>query len=248
MACQLLCAVLVTLLLGGSILGCSGSPVAPTPEPSPATRIPPKASPSTQPDPSTPQYWTISGTVWLYTENGAVPSFGGQVSGWVEHNHGAYSSSAEISATGRYELRVATDTTWVSLAGPGFQPCAVAFSPKGNSTADINLVVDPLGLVANLPPGLMLNAPTLSGTVYEQTPSGRRPIGGARVGLDGLNGDGVVIANTLTDAAGRYVLCGVPQRERTALFVETPGVVRVFQFDDFGGKSTFDIEMVLSTD
>lgn len=94
----------------------------------------------------------------------------------------------------------------------------------------------------------MLKAPILSGTVYEQTPSGRRPISGARVGLDGLNGDGVVIANTLTDAAGRYVLCGVPQRERTALFADKPGVARVFPFEDFGGKSTFDIEMVLPDD
>src|SRR5262245_56904035 len=125
MACQLPCAIPVTLLLGGSVFGCSGSPVSPTPQPTQATRIPPTASAPTQPDPSTPQYWTISGTVWLYTQWGAVPSFGGQVSGWVEHDQGGYSTGAEISATGRYELRVATDTTWVSLAGPGFQPCAV---------------------------------------------------------------------------------------------------------------------------
>ena len=186
--------------------------------------------------------------MWLYGQNGAVPAFGGRVFGWVEHDQSGYSSGVEISATGRYELRVATDTTWVSLAGPGFQPCAVAFSPQGNSTVDINLVVDPLALVANLPPGLMLKAPTLSGTVYEQSPSGRRPIAGAWVGLDGLYGDGVVLANTLTDSAGRYVLCGVPQRARTALAAEKLGVARVFPFDDFGGKSTFDIEMVLPDD
>jgi hypothetical protein len=168
---------------------------------------------------------------------------------WVEHPLGGYSAAAEISADGRFEFQVAKNSTWVSLfAGPYYQPCAVGFSPKGTSTADVSLVVDPQQLGAHLPPALMARTPTLSGMVYEQTPNGKRPIAGALVGLDGFGGDGVVIADTLTDADGRYMFCGVPQREKTTLFVEVGGFEdRSFYFEEFEGRTTFDIEMAPSS-
>jgi hypothetical protein len=243
MARQFLCSVLVTIPLALSLPGCSGTQMAPTPLPLPAGQKLQLPNTSKPQDP-TPQFWTISGTVWLYGETGVVPASEGPVFAWVEHAQGGYGAGAQISETGRYELQVAKDTTWVSVsAGAGVQPCAIGFSPKGDSTVDINLVWDLQQLGANLPPGLPLQPPTLSGVVYEQTSKGRRPIAEALVGLDAVGGDGVVIANTRTDANGRYMLCGVPQRERTALYVQSGGFSRLFQFEDFRGKSTLDVDM-----
>jgi hypothetical protein len=188
--------------------------------------------------------------VWLYGPTGVSAASDGQVWAWVESTGGGAAAAGAISAAGRYQIQVEKNTTWVSLfvrATPFRQPCAVGFSPKGDFTADISLAADPQQLSAHLPPGLTLQAPTLSGVVYEQTPNGKRPIADAWVGLDGLYGDGVPLAETLTDADGRYVLCGVPQREKTALFAfmgefET----RIIAFEQFQGRATFDIEMTRS--
>jgi hypothetical protein len=44
------------------------------------------------------------------------------------------------------------------------------------------------------------------------------------------------------------VFCGVPQREKTTLFVEVGGFEdRSFYFEEFEGRSTFDIEMTPSS-
>jgi hypothetical protein len=49
--------------------------------------------------------------------------------------------------------------------------------------------------------------PTLTGTVYEVTSTGRQPVAGMYLEADGASGLGNVLANTRTDLNGRYVLC-----------------------------------------
>jgi hypothetical protein len=49
--------------------------------------------------------------------------------------------------------------------------------------------------------------PTLTGTVYESTSTGRQPLVGAYLEADGSSGLGLPLANTRTDLNGRYFLC-----------------------------------------
>jgi hypothetical protein len=78
----------------------------------------------------------------------------------------------------------------------------------------------------------------ITGSVYETTPNGRRPIASADVWLD-LSSD-AYIANTETDASGRFTFCGVWTPVRvdvsregyqggSAFFV--PGGERAFEFE-----------------
>jgi hypothetical protein len=221
----------------GSTLACSQStPLSPTPGPS-------AVKPS---DPGSGAFWTISGTVWEYGAGEPAPASSSRLFGWVENpGSGHTTGSFGVSPGGQYQLRVPRDTTWVSLfGGSGHQPCAVGFAPTGDTAADLYRVTDSTRLGVNLPTELLSQTPTLSGVVYEATPAGRRPIPNAWVTLDGLGGMGVLIADTMSDAAGRYTLCGVPQRDQTSLVVGAPGfVITYYWFSDFGGRATFDIEM-----
>ncbi len=113
----------------------------------------------------------------------------------------------------------------------------------GNVSADAHLVSDVRQLGANLPADLRSQEPTLSGTVYEQTSTGRNPVANAWVSLDGLYGLGLLIADTLTDAEGRYVLCGVPQLPGLELLATADGF-QLFEYSsDLIGRTTLDVEL-----
>lgn len=48
---------------------------------------------------------------------------------------------------------------------------------------------------------------TMSGTVFEMTDAGRRPIAGARVTFEDI--DGIVFATTISDLGGHYLICNL---------------------------------------
>src|SRR5262245_50948444 len=204
----------------------------------------PPVNPSPLPQPGT---WTIAGTVWVHQGASATKAQGGQVFGWVERQGGgATTGPVAVGQDGRYQFTVPVSTTRIFLergSQAGHQPCGVTLPPGDNLAADLHVVADDSRLGANLPAELAAKTPTLSGVVYENTPEGRRPVPGAWVWLDGLNGLGVLVADTLTDADGRYLLCGVPAAPRLALSVSATGFEPVDLSSDQIGTANIDIEM-----
>jgi hypothetical protein len=80
-----------------------------------------------------------------------------------------------------------------------------------------------LGLVAksNVTASATQSAPAglrwVSGTIVEMTPTGKQPVAGAFVDFEPL--EDLNVANTYSDAAGRFALCGLPQNDSVTLGV-----------------------------
>jgi hypothetical protein len=117
--------------------------------------------------------------------------------------------------TGHYKISGLPDllrTAWVAVYANGYlQQCAARATMHGDTSLDI--AVTPLANLAVEPsPTTTATAGsrTVSGVVYEVTPEGRRPVENASVGWDIWYGD-YLVADTRSDAAGRYLLCGLPQ-------------------------------------
>ena len=80
--------------------------------------------------------------------------------------------------------------------------------------------------------------------MYEQTDDFRRtPLADVRVELDGLGGLGWVAATTLTDASGRYILCGLADEPSTYVYASKSGYKLFDSAVKVAGNTTFDIEM-----
>jgi hypothetical protein len=188
---------------------------------------------------------TISGTMWIHDAT-VTAATGGLVFGWVERpGSGRTTGPVLVSALGRYQFKVPKDTLRVSVfGGPGHQPCAAAQVITADATLDVHRVVDRSYLNGNLPAVLRAQTPTLSGVVYENTAQGRRPIPDAWVTLDGLGGMGVLVADTRSDAQGRYLLCNVPQTPSMAIVVGADGfAIKEVYHPELADKTTLDIEM-----
>jgi hypothetical protein len=83
------------------------------------------------------------------------------------------------------------------------------------------------------------NSRIVSGTVFESTPDGRRPLRNVWVGWE-ASGSGDAFAETRTDAAGHYRLCGLP-REKVFISV-SPAWAKVFYTPvDPGSDAIVDI-------
>ena len=83
-----------------------------------------------------------------------------------------------------------------------------------------------------------------SSPVFETLDDGRRvPLDRVRVELDGLLGMGVVIATTMTDAEGRYVLCGLGNEREPYLFAARAGYRMFGGPVRIDGNTIVDIEM-----
>jgi hypothetical protein len=206
------------------------------------------ASPTGQrsnvPVPEPGPQWTVSGTVWVHSATGKAPARSGAVFGWIEHSRKGWTTGrVPIGTDGRFQFTIPAGTTRVRLQGPRHQPCAVTVEPAADVTADIHTVPESGPLGASLPDELMPRKPILSGVVYETTPTGRRPLPQAWVSLDPIQGLGLVIASTLTDADGRYVLCGVPYLPGLVLMVSRDGFESFQSPGDLTDRGSFDVEM-----
>jgi len=115
-------------------------------------------------------------------------------------------------------------TLWVTAYKDGFvQQCAAtAVMGAGGGSVDLRLTS-----IANLSMAQPLSGVgfrTVSGTVFESTPAGRRPVADAAVSAYSealYYGDPV--AFTRSDAAGRYWLCGLSQADIPYLIAEKEG-------------------------
>lgn len=125
---------------------------------------------------------------------------------WYVTGRGYFTDSS-----GRYELTRLPDSQvqlWVGGFTKGyFQPCAVRVDVSGDTTHDIEVVSAETLNSFSPPRPMTAREPTLTGTVYEVTPTGRQPVAGAVIEADGADGLGWVLANTLTDLNGHYFLC-----------------------------------------
>lgn len=182
----------------------------------------------------------------VHSAPGATP-VNASLFGWVENAAGGRATGRiSLSAGGHYELNIPADTVRVQVFRgiDGYQPCAASVTPSGDVTADVHIFTDPNQLGGHLAPEFQAQGMTLSGVVYEQTTDGRRPVSGVSVSLDSLTGLGLLTADTVTDADGRYILCNVPQLPT----LELDAVATAFDSTavygaDLLGKTSIDIEL-----
>ena len=230
---------LLRVLAGVSVVfavACDGrtppNPISSTPVPS----VSPAPTPSA----------TVSGTVLIHDASGVTRRANGWMFGWVQtEREGRTTGQVPTDADGRFRFAVPLGAQ-VRLQGstPGaFQPCQVVVRASTDITHDIHMVADRQQLGAHLPAELLARTPVVSGVVDEIVDGRRSPLADVRVELDGLGGLGFVAATTMTDADGRYVLCGLADEPSTYLFASKANyrlfesVVRV------NGNTTLDIVM-----
>jgi hypothetical protein len=165
--------------------------------------------------------------------------------GWIETaREGFTTGRLHVLAGGAYRITALASTTTrirVTRGNAVYMPCAVTRDMTGNATADVHFVSDPGRLGGHLPDELASQGPTLAGTVYEDTANGRVPVPNAWVSLDGLYGLGLMVADTLTDAEGRYLLCAVPQLPGLTLYVSAAGFPLVEIYDGLIGRASLDV-------
>lgn len=222
----------VAALILGSLTACGDNPVQPS---SPGPPFAPPAPENT---------WTVSGTVWVYSDKGLNPAPAGTTFGWLQFSNGGRTTGpVPVGATGRYSFPIPKETVLVRVnpSSPGYQPCAETIEPRGDVVIDSYHVTDTTQLGTNLPAALASRLPLVSGVLYEQTANGPRPVPNFWVTLDAFGGDGMMVADTLTDAEGRYVFCNVPHRP--GLVIATGGGVFDLAYADALNKTKVDVEL-----
>ena len=148
-------------------------------------------------------------------------------------------------ADGRYELTALPESARVivQVYKEGyFQQCA---APPVQMTADAGVDVEliPRALIS-ASPGSVTNKPgfrSISGVIYENTPTGRLPVPGVFVAYE--HTDSSPGATTLSDVNGRYLLCGIPNDLAASIGTST-GIHRVVYVEAPPGQTT-GVDLVL---
>jgi hypothetical protein len=120
--------------------------------------------------------------------------------------------------------------------------CVTTTTIDGDATLDLTVSSTTDLAALNASTGLTPpNSRIVSGTVFEITSKGRQPVRNVWVGWEASVMDGLV-AETRTDAAGHYSLCGL-SRERITLSA-APAYGKVFYASvDPGSDAIVDIEI-----
>jgi hypothetical protein len=214
----------LAIVLAGTPLGCRGGPSQPDP-------LPP-------PDPSPLSGFTpirLSGVVYEVTPDGIRPSDGARILAMTVYV--GSDPPLVTGPTGRFDFSGGLrDVTGRSSGNPimslaatkeGFsQPCRPAIDRWAQGSTDdveVYLVADTLLSTAGTPSSMPIVPSVLSGRAVERSPSGERGVAGVRVSADFSAGYwGYVDASTVSDASGRFVLCGMSQPY--ASYVDEGGV------------------------
>jgi hypothetical protein len=160
-----------------------------------------------------------------------------------------YWQGGRSNAAGRYTInsRFPLMAARVVAAHDDYvQQCMVTVTLQGDATVDLTVssVADLAALnvpIAATPP----DSRTVSGTVFEMTATGRQPVENAFVGLDDTGTSNGFVAETRSDAAGRYLLCGMPEVRITGLFAgkwQDGYKTAVFSVDP-GSHAVVDVEL-----
>jgi hypothetical protein len=165
---------------------------------------------------------TLSGVV-SDTSRGA-PMAGVSVNAWIDQGAFGYSywwahGPVATDAAGRYQLSGLPDsaTAWVQAwkddRSEYVQQCAAPMvTLHGNMKADIQLVSRAnLSASSSSVPAPAPGTRFVSGVIFESTVAGRQPVAGAFVAFEPVEDIGTIAADTVSDAAGRYLLCGLPE-------------------------------------
>lgn len=155
----------------------------------------------------------VTGTITELGPQGQRPVEGARIDVYLyASNRGGHWMSDVTEADGRYELwGIFPNAIAVLYAGKGdsLQPCAHEVTVTSDMSVDIEIVPRSAGGAAASAAARRGPGPFLTGVVYGQLPDGTRaPFPGAQVWLDGDMEP--LAAITITDADGRYVLCGMP--------------------------------------
>ena len=138
---------------------------------------------------------------------------------------------------------VSTAQTWGNaFSAPYVYQCATTVTVEDDATLDVTVssTTDLVALNASTTP-TPPNSRIVSGTVFEIAANGRQPVSNVWVGWE-ATGSGDLMAETRTDAAGQYRLCGLPQ-ERISLSA-APAYGNVFYASvDPGSDAIVDIEI-----
>ncbi len=138
---------------------------------------------------------------------------------------------------------VSTAQTWGdAFRAPYVHQCVTSVTIEGDATLDMTIssTADLVALNASTGP-TSPDSRVVSGTVFEITSNGRQPVGNAWVGWEASVMDGTV-AETITDPAGHYRVCGLP-RERITLFAAPASGNVVSASVDAGSDAIVDIEI-----
>jgi hypothetical protein len=167
--------------------------------------------------------------------------------GWVQQaTMGSTTGPVPTDASGRFTFTVpqGAQVRLQASAANAFQPCQVVVRADIDVGENIHVVTDRQQLGAHLPAELLARTPFLSGVVFDVGSDGRRTsLADVRVELDAPYGLGLVAATTLTDADGRYVLCGLAGESSTYLFASKSGY-RLFESSvTLAGNTSLDIEL-----
>ena len=181
----------------------------------------------------------VSGVV----SDGGSPIDGANISAWIDQGGSGYSymwahGSVLTDADGRYKLAGMPAHVQVQLQAwkSGYvQQCAAPqLTLLGDVGVDLQLV-SRANLSASTGQAAASGFRSVSGVVFEITGAGKQPVAGAYVDFEPLMDFPAAI--TFSDAAGRYLLCGVPEG-RSVDILASLGIRRVASVSVPAGQST----------
>jgi Carboxypeptidase regulatory-like domain len=148
-------------------------------------------------------------------------------------------------ATGHYKISNWPDwtgTAWVQASKDGYmQQCVATATIQSDTSLDIALTpISNLAVEKSPATTGAVGSRTVSGIVFEVTPDGRRPVENASVGWEHFLD--FVVAETRSDSAGRYLLCGLPEGRIVGLFAQKPPDT-VYVSVDPGTDTVIDMEV-----
>ena len=177
---------------------------------------------------------TIRGIVTERLAGGGVrPMPGANINAWVDAGRMGYSywwanGRQQTDPSGRYELTrlPAAATVIVDVWADGYvQQCAAPpIRMETDATVDVQLVSKEN--VTSRPDGIPMTSGFrfVSGRVLENTPEGQRPVQGTFVDYEPYMD--FPAAWTVTDANGRYLICGIPADSPAVIGVNVKGVAK----------------------
>jgi hypothetical protein len=148
--------------------------------------------------------------VVLYSGSERQPVGNVSVEWWVEQpNRFRFRERLKTDSAGRFSLEVPSNGLLRLYSRPDglYQPCVTTVK-VGQTETTIRLVAEADVLRARDWPDFQIDG-VRSGTVFETSSTAVIPVPGALVQVDGVFGDGVPLSDTLSDANGRFVVCGL---------------------------------------
>ena len=198
--------------------------------------------------PTAPTF-TAAGTVTLsgvVAEDGH-PIENARVEAWWSSGRSATAYESITDAAGRYRIAGLPMpregiTFWAIARKDGYvQQCVETATTQADASLDLRLTS-----IANLSAARPRSGPgsrTVSGAVFEMTPTGRQPVEGASVAYSEGSLYYEDVAFTTSDPTGRYLLCGLPEGRLWGLHATKQGYSISNVSVQAGSDAIVDIEI-----